>query len=178
VDVLFYYLAYGSNLPTLRMLDRTSTNVMLKEKFAWSGQRLAFSKRSTDGSAKCTVVATGNEHVVWGAIYQLTAADKHKLAEAEAGYHEVLVWLSVDGEQKPGFTFVADTDQIDNGLYPYIWYKRYVFAGAHEHDFPADYISQIERVTAWPDPNRVRSAGHEALLAQVEQAPPSRATKP
>lgn len=175
--VPFYYLAYGSNLPTLRMLERTSSNVMLKGKFAWRGQRLNFSKRSIDGSGKCTAIATSEDHVVWGAIYQMTAADKEKLRKAEAGYHEVSLRLPVDGELKLGFTFVADKDQIDDWLYPYTWYKRFVIAGAREHGFPPDYLAEIERVNARPDPDGARGARYEPLLVQIENAPPSPVAK-
>jgi hypothetical protein len=108
IDVPFYYFAYGSNLPLQRMLERTSNDIQRKGTFAWAGQRLSFTKRSTDGSAKCTAVATSNEQVVWGAIYQVTAADKLKLVQAEGGYHEVSLRLPVDGELKLGFTFVAE----------------------------------------------------------------------
>ena len=40
------------------------------------------------------------------------------------------VRFPVDGEQKLGFTFVADKDQINERLFPYTWYKRLVVAGA------------------------------------------------
>jgi hypothetical protein len=65
-------------------------------------------------------------------------------------------------------------------LYPYAWYKRYVLAGAREHNFPSAYISEIEAVRARPDPKPERSAAHEPLLSQLESAlevrdaPPSR----
>jgi hypothetical protein len=169
-DIPFYYFAYGSNLPYQRMLERTSSNIMRKGKFAWQGQRLAFTKKSKDLSAKCTAVATTGADVVWGAIYQVTYADKLKLAKCEVGYHEVNLMLPIDGERKLGFTFVANPDQIDPYLLPYTWYKRYVVAGAKEHDFPPEYIAQIEATPARPDPKSARSASHEPLLSQLESA--------
>lgn len=168
-DIPFYYFAYGSNLPYLRMLKRTSPNLILKGKHAWPDHRLSFTKKSTDESVKCTVIASDG-NVVWGAIYQLTAADKQRVARAEIGYHEVPLRLPVDGELKLGFTFVADADQIDTYLFPYTWYKRYVVAGAQKHHFPQDYIAQIEAVPARPDPKPERSASHEPLLLQLESA--------
>jgi gamma-glutamylcyclotransferase len=170
IDVPFYYFAYGSNLPFQRMLERTSNDIQRKGTFAWAGQRLSFTKRSTDGSAKCTLVATSNEHVVWGAIYQVTAADKQKLVKVERGYHEVPLRVPVDGELKLGFTFVANPGEIDNYLYPFSWYKRLVLAGAREHQFPAAYIATIEAVQARPDPNLKRNAEYELLLSGIEGA--------
>jgi AIG2-like family len=169
-DIAFYYFAYGSNLPYLRMLERTSNNISPKGKFAWGNQRLAFSKKSDDGSAKCTAVATSNEHNLWGAIYQVNYADKQKLVQAEGGYHEVALRFPVDGELKLGFTFVANADRIDPYLFPYTWYKRYVLAGAKEHKFPSAYIAAIEAVQARPDPKRERATRHEPLLSQIESA--------
>jgi gamma-glutamylcyclotransferase len=169
-DVPFYYFAYGSNLPFLRMLERTSTDTIRKGKFEWRGQRLDFVKKSTDGSAKCTAIATSDDHAVWGVIYQVTYADKLKLIGCEIGYHEMPIPLPVDGEQKLGFTFIANPDQIDKWLYPYTWYKRLVLAGAREHDFPPAYIAQIDGVQARPDPNMHRSAQYEPLLSQIESA--------
>jgi hypothetical protein len=82
-NIDFYYFAYGSNLPYLRMLERTSKDLKLRGKYAWTGRRFVFTKRSTDESGKCTVIATIDDHLVWGAIYQLTPADKRKLAAFE-----------------------------------------------------------------------------------------------
>jgi gamma-glutamylcyclotransferase len=161
---------YGSNLPFQRMLERTSNDIQRKGTCAWAGRRLGFTKRSTDGSAKCTAVATTNEHVVWWSIYQVTAADKQKLVKAEGGYHEVSLRLPVDGELKLGFTFVANPSQIDNYLYPYDWYKRLVLAGAREHRFPSAYVEMIEAVKARPDPKLERSAQYEPLLSRIESA--------
>jgi hypothetical protein len=146
----FYYFAYGSNLPYQRMLQRTSNNISLKGKFAWENQRLTFTKKSDDESTKCTVVASDGR-IVWGAIYQVTLADKQKLIKCEVGYHEVPL-------------------RIDTYLYPYTWYKRYVLAGAREHDFPPAYIAEIEAAPARPDPDGARSASHEPLLLQLESA--------
>jgi hypothetical protein len=169
-DIPFYYFAYGSNLPLQRMLARTSPDLRLRGTYEWREHRLSFDKRSEDGSGKCTAVPSTPEQVVWGTIYQVTHADKLKLAKCEVGYHEVPLRLLVDGEPKLGFTFVANPDQIDTYLYPYTWYKRYVVAGAREHKFPSAYISEIEAVRARPDPKPERSAGHEPLLLRLESA--------
>lgn len=62
----------------------------------------------------------------------LSADDRRQahVGKAEGGYHEVSVRFPVDREQKLGFTFVADKDQINERLFPYTWYKRLVVAGA------------------------------------------------
>jgi hypothetical protein len=67
--------------------------------------------------------------------------------------------------------FVADRDRIDDWLYPYTWYKRFVAAGAREHGFPPAYVAEIEGVRA--DPDGARIARYEPLLVQIENAPPS-----
>jgi len=168
--VEFYYFAYGSNLSYLRMLERTSIDLLLKGKFAWRGCRLTFAKRSADGSGKCTAMPTTDDHVVWGAIYRLTLADKRKLATFEVGYQERSLMLPVDGVQKLGFTFIADTTHIDRSLRPYKWYKRLVVAGAREQGFPSEYIDEIDRIEPMIDPDAGRCASYDSILAQIENA--------
>jgi AIG2-like family len=172
-DIHFYYFAYGSNLPLLRMLERTSSDLKLRGKFAWTGRRLAFAKKSHDGSGKCTAIAATDDDTVWGAIYQLTAEDKWGLARYEAGYHEASLRVVLDGVQTPAFTYIADPRLIDPSLRPYRWYKRYVLAGAREHGFPSDYIEAIGQVEAKDDPDAARHAQHEARLVPIESAPQS-----
>jgi hypothetical protein len=168
-----YYFAYGSNLPFLRMLKRTSKDLRLKGKFAWKARRLAFAKRSTNGSGKCTAIATSDDHVVWGAIYQLTPTDKRRLVVFEVGYHEQVLLLPIDNVQKQGFTYIADKEHIDEALRPYGWYKRFVLAGAREHGFPPEYIDAIERVADVTDPDAARRMKQEALLVSIENGPPA-----
>ena len=72
---------------------------------------------------------------------------------------------------------IVSSDQIDDWLYPYTWYKRLVIAGAREHGFPPDHIVEIQRVEARPDPDSSRRARYESLLVQIENAPPSRVAK-
>jgi hypothetical protein len=170
MDGIEYYLAYGSNLPYARMLERTSKDLKLKGKFAWTGRRLAFAKRGRDGSGKCTAIEATNDRVVWGAIYQLTPSDKRNLAAVEVGYHEQPLMLPIDGVQRLGFTYLADQEQVDESLRPYHWYKRLVLAGAREHGFPADYIAAIEGSIALDDPNAERCAKEETLLVPLERA--------
>jgi gamma-glutamylcyclotransferase len=169
----FYYFAYGSNLPFLRMLERSSKDLKLLDKFAWTDRRLAFAKKSHDGSGKCTVLAASDKDVVWGVIYQLTREDKLKLDRHEVGYHEASLRVSLNGVQTPAFTYIADPKLIDQSLRPYQWYKRYVVAGAREHGFPSEYIDAIDRVESMHDPDAARHAHHEACLVPIEKAPQS-----
>ena len=166
-----YYFAYGSNLPFLRMLERTSKDLRLRGKFEWKGRRLVFSKKSTDCSGKCTAIATSDDKVVWGAIYQLTPADKRRLAAFEVGYHEQVLPLVIDNVLKQGFTYIANEELIDKTLRPYGWYKGLVLAGARQHGFPPAYIAMIEGVVEMPDSNAARRAKEEARLAPIKAAP-------
>ena len=74
---VLYYFAYGSNLHPVRLLERVPSAQLVGGMLSWSQHRLAFHKKSQDGSSKCNLVHTGEESdEVYGAIYQMDSAHK------------------------------------------------------------------------------------------------------
>lgn len=59
---------------------------------------------------------------------------------------------------------VDEGEGIDDSLQPYTWYKALVVAGAREHRLSEDYVSDLERVDAFVDPDRERERRERALL--------------
>jgi hypothetical protein len=98
--------------------------------------------------------------------------DLARLDAAEQGYDRVSVHLS-DGEADHAvFTYRARADRIVPGLRPYRWYRDLVALGARQQGFPAGYVAAIEAVAAGDDPDPVRRAAMDALLAQLRGAAP------
>ena len=82
--------AYGSNMSRTRLQERVATAAALHTGFV-PNRRLAFHKRSVDGSAKCNATFTGSasDHV-WGVIYRMSHRDTITLDQHEwigVGYH-------------------------------------------------------------------------------------------
>lgn len=129
-----------------------------------AAHRLAWHKRSDDGSGKCDIEKT---HVagdfVMGVIYEVDAAEKSQLDAAEGkGYQQT----SVDVETPTGSVraLAYKAVNIDAGRQPYHWYKAFVVAGAREHGLPEDYLLGLEATTSIEDSNPIRKKKNEELL--------------
>lgn len=130
-----------------------------------SGRRLAFHKRSVDGSSKADAAYTGSaSDRVWGVVYSLPAHEKPILDGYEflgVGYDsEPVLVHSAEGFIRAGSLraniYVARPETIDPALKPYSWYLRYVLLGAMEHNLPEEYLHHLKRVEAALDRNRER----------------------
>ena len=148
------YLAYGSNLLPARLAARLSalTAVGVTELPGW---RLCFHKLGTDGSGKCNLVADSNA-VAHGALYQFSLDDKSRLDVIEGvgnGYTGKLIEVPDIGES---YVYLADPAHIDNRLVPYDWYHAFVASGARHHQFPPEYLAEIDSVATIRDPDETR----------------------
>ena len=163
------YFAYGSNLCSGRLCKRTpSASFVAVAKLR--AHVLRFHKVGfRDGSGKCNAFATGIvTDVVWGAVYNLDAAEKHRLDRAEGlgcGYVEKIVEVESTSGQISATTYVASPDATRSDLTPYVWYKDFVVAGAVEHGLSREYIDAIRAVVAVDDPNKARAAENREILS-------------
>lgn len=168
-----FYLAYGSNLHPLRLAGRVSTARVVGV-VEMPGYRLAFHKRSIDGSGKCLFYEQqGLRQKIYGVLYEVDAREKEALDKAEgmgSGYCEQLVEVPVNGKSRTSYVYAAQSSHIDLNLVPYDWYKRLVIAGAQYHGFPVEYILSIEAIPSKPDLNAIRRQENENLLLQMGQA--------
>lgn len=167
-----FYLAYGSNLHPLRLAERvpSARTVGVVE---MPGYRLAFHKRSVDGSGKCLIYTEqGQTHKTYGVLYKFNASEKASLDKVEGkgnGYCEQLVQFQLNGKTYTPYVYVAQSTHIDPSFVPYHWYKDLVLAGARYHHFPAEYIASIEAISSKPDPDIKRTQKNENLLRQMEK---------
>ena len=82
-----YYFAYGSNLHPVRLMERVPSaefvGVIKQPRY-----RLAFHKKSRDGSGKCNILESDSElDQVFGVIYQLNPLHKNDLDRFEGNGH-------------------------------------------------------------------------------------------
>ena len=166
----FKYFAYGSNLSLKRMQSCTPSASFYCHGYL-RGWRLDWSKRSSDGSAKCTITCTDLlDDYVYGVIYEIPRKEKHKLIMAEGvgyGYKEE----EIDVFSQYGtfgtyvtLTYVATEDYIDRRLRPYPWHKAHVIRGATEMGLPRKYINEVlYKVPCQEDLDKQRVKREEAI---------------
>ena len=161
------YFAYGSNMHPLRMQLRVPSCrfVGLAQ---LQGYRLAFHKRSRDGSGKCNVHVSDNaDDRVQGVVYEMDADEKVLLDRAEGlgqGYDATTLTVRSGKIEHRVFLYVADGSYIDDSLRPYTWYKALVVAGAHHHRLPPSYVKHIESVATVEDLDTDRAGQSFAIL--------------
>ncbi len=165
-----HYIAYGSNLHPLRLTERVPS-ARAVDVVEMPGHRLAFHKRSVDGSAKCHIYTDEVERLTaYGVLYEFHVDHKPHLDAAEgAGYRERIAKYPVNGETYRPYTYIARPTHIEPDLVPYHWYKELVLAGARYHGFPEDYISSIEATPSREDPDADRAGRHRDMLRRMRR---------
>jgi hypothetical protein len=165
-----HYLAYGSNLHPLRLMER-APSARVVGVVAMPGRCLKFHKRSnTDRSAKCDLVALPGDAESFAVLYELSAAHKPLLDAIEGlghGYREARVGIQLHGVSYRPFLYVAETSHIAPSLRPFHWYKEMVIAGARHHGLPEYYVAALEAVESVEDPDPQRTDLHVALLERM-----------
>lgn len=167
-----HYLAYGSNLHPMRLKARVPS-ARIVGVVEMTGYKLAFHKRSIDGSGKCLIYTEqGDQHKMYGVLYEFDPLEKAALDVLEGngkGYIEQIIQFPLNGETYTPYIYGAQSTHIDPNLTPYHWYKNLVLAGASYHNFPAEYIAAIEAIPSKADPDLARTQNNEQLLAQMAQ---------
>jgi len=165
-----YYLAYGSNLHPLRLLERVPSAAFLFS-FELEQYRLLFEKKGQDDSGKCNIRFTGRpDDKVHAAMYQLEAQHKPLLDAFEGlgeGYVEQAMQLEHQSQSYACFSYIAQPEYIETDLKPYHWYKSLVLLGAQYLEFPEDYIADIELVDSRQDFDALRQEEHKQLLSRI-----------
>lgn len=156
------YAAYGSNLHPVRLLVRVPRAELLGTCHL-PGWSLRFHKRGADGSAKCDIVAGGDDAYL--AVYEISAAEKRRLDAVEGeGYDSRTLELPGYGD---AYAYFATATHIDTRLKPYAWYRALVAIGCKHHAFPADYVARLAAVDTVDDPDAARHERHMALVRRA-----------
>lgn len=166
------YVAYGSNLHPVRLRERVS-GARLLGPVRLEGRRLAFHKRSQDGSGKCNAPkTTDGQGEVLGVAYLVPLSQKADLDHCEGlghGYNEESIDIRVNGRPFRASFYVADPTATDDTLQPYSWYKDMVLLGARHHAFPPDYVAQIASTPSREDPCLERSKRESLVVERMRK---------
>ena len=149
-DDAYLYFAYGSNMSSERLRDRTPSAISLG-RARLPGYALRWHKLGRDGSGKCDIEPSGAPGTaVWGVLYQIDGGEKDHLDTVEGlgvGYDEETVRVQTGTVVREAVTYKARPDRIDPALRPLAWYKAHVLCGATEHGLPDEYVRGIASVT-------------------------------
>jgi cation transport regulator ChaC len=168
--VSFLYFGYGSNMLPARLCTRCPSARALGLAIA-RDFTLEFSKPSTDGSGKATLVPSPGSAVP-GVLFEIADADREALDLHEGaghGYRRVddfTVEKLPAGDQGEATTYIATT--TDPQLEPFDWYLAVVIAGATHHGIDGEHIARLRKCSHSIDeelerPTRLRAL--EAMLA-------------
>ncbi|ESQ16598.1 MAG TPA: gamma-glutamylcyclotransferase [Chromatiaceae bacterium] len=159
----YYYLAFGSNLLSLRLQARTG-NVRLIGPVDLHGWRLTFHKRGSDGSGKGDIVPGTRVDRVFGVLYELDERQLAVLDEIEGpGYVRDRIEVGCNGRRFRCMLYRAVAEAIDPTLEPYDWYHQLILAGLLEQGVDADYYDKVRCQNSSPDPRPRRPARLHAL---------------
>ena len=110
--------------------------------------KVAFHKRSDDGSGKATLVPS-EDAIAYGAIFSLGDTDLPALRKAEGypkHYDEKEVRLSTLDGERDAVTYIATSPYIDETQMPYRWYVDLIRFGGRQLGLPAAH--RVERFLA------------------------------
>ena len=166
----FVYFGYGSNMLPARLSKRCPSARVLGLAIA-RDFTLQFSKPSTDGSGKATLVPSQGSAVP-GVLFEIADDERKELDLHEGvghGYARVDSF-SVEGlptsDQVQATTYIATT--TDPQLEPFDWYLAVVIAGAVHHGMDEQHVTRLRTFHHSVDdylerPTRLRAL--EAMLA-------------
>ncbi|WP_438332343.1 gamma-glutamylcyclotransferase family protein [Burkholderia pseudomallei] len=165
-----HYVAYGSNLHPLRLIERVPSARELGV-VELPGYQLTFHKRSIDGSGKCHLHSEQKDKV-YGVLYEFDSGEKQRLDELEGrgqGYSEQHNQFVLREETHRAYLYLTQSSHIDSNLTPYHWYKEIVLLGARFHAFPDAYIGYIESIPSKDDPDPKRAKDKEMLIQRMNE---------
>ena len=165
---MLYYFAYGSNMLHERLQRRVSSaNPMGVAKLG--GYRLAFRKRSMDGSAKCDLVSdTASE--AYGVLFEMKEEELPFLDRAEGvgfGYERVERQLYYRTREIGAFLYLAQPRYITTTDLPYSWYLQFVLHGAKQNALPPAYIQRIASTPRKEDDDIERVQRNHDILREA-----------
>lgn len=162
-DRTFLYFAYGSNMLSQRLQERTPSASAKGTGYVLN-RKLTFNKESSDGSGKCDIKLTANStDRVYGVLFEIACEEEANLDEAEGkGYSKKHLMIITPEGPIEAITYIATAPKIS--LCPYQWYKDIVIAGATEHKLPVSYIEWIRTFSFQDDPDTKRRTKYESLL--------------
>lgn len=164
----FIYFAYGSNMSTSRLQERTPSAKPLGIGRLLEHQLICH-KIGRDGSAKCDIHHTGKaSDIVWGVLFQIALDERHFLDCAEGlgcGYEYKTVQIESKEIVIEAGAYYAT--HIDTSLRPFDWYVNFVLQGAKEHGLPHSYLDVLQSWSMVIDSDSERRQKNFSLLTAL-----------
>lgn len=146
------YFAYGSNVDGQRV---TAADRCPNARYIFNallpGHRLVFSHRTDSGSGAADLTHDPTSSV-WGVVYDITDSDRKQLDSRDVVSHrasrpkEVLVHPHGDKDQRVMVVTYGLFDSAAQQLSPARDYMERIIQAARHRGFPAEYISQLQRI--------------------------------
>jgi len=133
------------------------------------GYKIRFWKKSDDGSGKATLIKSANtQDLVRGVLFKIDINDLSNLDAAEGegmGYNRDghFTVSTESDEHVSSVAYIADSACCCEQSIPYDWYRDLVLVGARYHQFPDDYLKNLQAVTCGVDPSVRRPRRRDAL---------------
>lgn len=150
-----------------RLLDRCSSAKLIGTGFA-TNFGLEFTKLSTDGSGKATLVPLPG-YSVQGALFEMDVSERNALDRYEGagfGYRRedsFVVNAPALGLDAEASTYIATAR--DDRLIPFDWYLAAVIAGALYHELSETHVANLRSTQFFEDTNTNRKTRIAAIQA-------------
>jgi gamma-glutamylcyclotransferase len=140
-----WYFAYGSNLLTDQMKQRTDALNRagpVPRVARLADHRVVFQRPGPDSAAYANIVSPGDG--VLGVAYHFTPADFEKMDGYERGYDRRPVRVTdVNGEVFEVMVYVMRPESDPTSATPDPAYLQRIVSGARQHGLPEEYIGSI-----------------------------------
>jgi gamma-glutamylcyclotransferase len=143
-----WYFAYGSNLWTEQMAQRTGLIPMDENRprrATLPHYRLIFNMRGEGEQVFANIQSPGKG--VLGVVYYCSPEALSRLDEYEQGYERRRVIVTAENDERlEAFTYIAEPPNVVDGRKPAAEYLRRIVTGARQHGLPEAYIREIEAI--------------------------------
>ncbi len=163
-----YYFAYGSNMDEQQMRSKRVA-FTIREKAILYGYTMSFSKRTTNGSGRATILPASSEDFVEGVLYQIDERDITRLDKPERyPVHYSRIEVSVSSESSPeviAVTYMANPGQIQDDLKPMQGYLETLLSAK---DFLSEnYFNRLANTDFIPQEKRKTNNGEEVYTEKL-----------
>ncbi|MBV6513751.1 MAG: gamma-glutamylcyclotransferase [Ignavibacteriales bacterium] len=150
-----YYFAYGSNMDESQMRSK-KVAFTKREKAILYGYSMSFSKKTTNGSGRATILPSERESFVEGVLYEIDERDLEKLDKPErypTHYSRIEVTVScAENPSVKAIAYQANPQFVQDGLKPMQGYlesllaaKPFLSEDYYQKLASAEYIPQQKR---------------------------------
>lgn len=163
---VMYYFAYGSNMDESQMRSK-KVAFSSRERAILYGYSMSFSKKTSNGSGRATILPASPEDFVEGVLYEIDEKDLPRLDKPERyPVHYSRIEVNVSAEGRPlikATTYIAATEQIQQNLKPLQGYLETLLSA--KEFLSEDYYNRLANTDFIPQKIR-QSISNEELYSE------------